>query len=109
MKHFTRETEIEALMAIGKKEREDAKTVQSHFDDVYKELSLTVSEWERGVLENQAYRDTVNKLNPHDRDTVLEIQKELTQNRKMRNFGETSALELTAKLGIFFRANHFGE
>lgn len=78
-------------------------TVKEQFDKVYDETGLIISEWERGVMENQAYRDTVDKLEPEDQEEIkLTVAKLMTRKPPIRNFGETSALELLAKLGIFY-------
>lgn len=78
-------------------------TVKEQFDKVYDETGLIISEWERGVMENQAYRDTVDKLEPEDQEEIkLTVARLMTRKPPIRNFGETSALELLAKLGIFY-------
>ena len=79
------------------------KTVKEQFDEVYNGCSLIISEWERGVMENQAYRDTVEKLEPEDQEEIkMTVARLMSRKPPIRNFGETSALELLAKLGIFY-------
>ena len=78
-------------------------TVKEQFDRVYADCGTPDTAFERSVLEGASFRDAVKRLDPDDKADIKHIAYSLSEGRKsMRNFGETSALELLAKVGMFF-------
>lgn len=97
MKHFEN---YPALMAM--KIGEGSKSVSEQYNALYAKHGRPDTAFECAVIENQSYRDAYDKLNGTDKDTIAEIVKTLTNGpQKLPKFGETSALELCAKIGIF--------
>ena len=79
------------------------KTVQEQFDGVYKKYGKPDSAWDRNVIECQCYRDAVKRLEPEEQEEIRILRDRLISNtRQLHHFGETSALELLAKLGMFY-------
>ena len=78
-------------------------TVKEQFDKVYADYRRPQTEFACSVLENQCYRDAVEKLDPEDREVIKKIQTQLVDRKPtIRNFGDSAALELLAKLGMFY-------
>ena len=79
------------------------KTVKETFDEVYAKYGRPDTAFEQSTIENASYRDAVKRLDPKERQEIRHIAYNLSEGKKsMRNFGETSALELMAKVGIWF-------
>jgi hypothetical protein len=79
------------------------KTVKEQFDEVYEECGKPGTALEMSTLENECYRYAVSALDPEDQDDIrLMISHLVNCKPQIRGMGETSALELLAKLGIFY-------
>ena len=69
----------------------------------------------RSAFENKCYEDAIKRLEPEDRAFVEGIAKTFDHSKasskkktiRLHNFGKASALELTAKLGIFLNAVNY--
>ena len=78
-------------------------TVKEQFDRVYAECGRPERDLEQNALESACFRDAVKRLCPEDQTEIRTLANRLmTQKPPIRNFGETSAYELLAKLGMFY-------
>ena len=70
---------------------------------------------QKSVLENACYADAVKQLEPEDRELVEGVAKMFDHSKpnskngvvRLHNFGKASALELLAKLGMFFNETNY--
>ena len=76
--------------------------VKTAFDKVYRENGSPETALGRHLLEVEAFQDAARKLDITDCMDIRDCVQTLTEKKKMKNFGEISALELLAKLGLFF-------
>ena len=86
--------------------------VQDIIDEVYGNGCFIEN---KSAFENQCYEDAIQRLEPEDREYIERVAKMFDHSKpsskkktiRLHNFGKASALELMAKLGMFFNATNY--
>ena len=86
--------------------------VQDIIDKAYEKSSYIEN---KSAFENQCYEDAIQRLEPEDREYIQRVAKMFDHSKpsskkktiRLHNFGKASALELMAKLGMFFNATNY--
>ena len=77
-------------------------SVQSVYNKIYRDAEMTwMNDMERQKIEYEANRSALKKLDFQDKAIIETSIAELSKNRKIPKFGDKSALELIAKLGVY--------
>ena len=74
--------------------------VQDSFDKIYKDAGVVMSTAERTRVEHGAYYTAMKSLEPQDMVVIDGCADFFRKDRKVKNFGQTGALEVLAKIGI---------
>ena len=77
-------------------------SVQSVYNKIYRDAEMAwMNDLDRQKTEYEANRSALKKLDFQDKAIIETSISELSKNRKIQKFGDKSALELIAKLGVF--------